>query len=203
MPPTARYRPLRRYALLAAIAVVAGGLCVRMALLSSGASGVSWIVAAALFAVTAGLLAIFATRPAIEVDEIGIRVGRRSMLWSEIAHVERVNVSGAPTLAPLLLRLTLASNKNAFIFLPAATDDCAALLRAIFRNARAAKLDGVPYAQFWGDEAPPMPRERLLLPEDEEEIERMFQRLRATGKIDDNDDVDHHGAGHHSGSDES
>ena len=53
-------------------------------------------------------------------------------------------------------------------------------------------IDGVPYRQFWGEAtigavakkqlAPP--RYPLLLPDDEAEVERMFQRLKSVGHLD-------------------
>jgi len=64
------------------------------------------------------------------------------------------------------------------------------LLRHLRRYSREALLDGVPYGQFWGEPpsaAPkqiPPPRYPLLRPEDEEEVERMLQRLKSVGRLD-------------------
>jgi hypothetical protein len=48
--------------------------------------------------------------------------------------------------------------------------------------------DGIPYRQFWGESADgkqiPPPRYPLLRPEDEDEVERMFQRLKSVGRLD-------------------
>jgi hypothetical protein len=75
---------------------------------------------------------------------------------------------------------------------PGDPDSSNSLLRHLRRFSREALIDGVPYRQFWG-EAPPKPKDRkqtalqrypLLLPEDEADIERMFQRLKTVGHID-------------------
>jgi hypothetical protein len=68
------------------------------------------------------------------------------------------------------------------------------LLRQLFRNSRQALLDGVAYGKFWGEPhltvaatavtPDPAPRGRLLLPEDEAEVERLFQRLKTVGRLD-------------------
>ena len=63
-------------------------------------------------------------------------------------------------------------------------DSSTSLLRHLRRYSREALLDGIPYPQFWG-EAPaaesnwPPPQYPLLRPEDEDEVERMFQRLKS------------------------
>jgi len=68
------------------------------------------------------------------------------------------------------------------------TDSCGSLLRHLRRCSREALLEGIPYSQFWGETAAakqlPPPRYPLLRPEDEEEIERMFQRLKTVGRLD-------------------
>ena len=59
-------------------------------------------------------------------------------------------------------------------------------------SATPGSFDGVPYRQFWGEatvgavakkQLPP-PRYPLLLPDDEAEVERMFQRLKSVGHLD-------------------
>jgi hypothetical protein len=56
--------------------------------------------------------------------------------------------------------------------------------------SREALLDGVAYRQFWGDEPEaekkPLesPKYQLLRTEDEEEVERLYQRLKTVGHLD-------------------
>ena len=56
---------------------------------------------------------------------------------------------------------------------------------------REALLDGIPYRQFWGEPATPADKKQaaparypILRPADEDEVERMFQRLKAVGRLD-------------------
>ena len=59
-------------------------------------------------------------------------------------------------------------------------------------QSKEAVIDGKPYREFWGElartasDAGPLasPRYRLLLPEDEAEVERLYQRLKAVRHLD-------------------
>jgi len=55
----------------------------------------------------------------------------------------------------------------------------------------------VPYRQYWGEMTPagdrkpsPPPRYRILLPEDEAEVERLYQRLKTVGNLDQKNSTD-------------
>ena len=71
-------------------------------------------------------------------------------------------------------------------------ESCKSLLRTLRRMAHDALIDGIPYRQYWGEvqaasstkavTAPP--RYRLLLPEDEAEVERLYQLLKTVGHLD-------------------
>jgi hypothetical protein len=143
---------------------------------------------AALFLATSVMLFALALRPAIEIHEDHLRLGRREILWTDIRRVDQTSWK-----APLALYLTLTDGSRVLVLYADVQESCAALLRSIRRHAREALLDGVSYRQFWGEpvtviepprQLPPPPRARLLLAEDEEEIERMFQRLKTVGHID-------------------
>jgi hypothetical protein len=67
------------------------------------------------------------------------------------------------------------------------------LLRIIQQRSTAALINGVPYRQLFGDparaEASSVPHEepagfRLLTEADEAEVERLYQKLRAAGRLD-------------------
>jgi hypothetical protein len=205
-----RYRPSRRYALFALLALMAAIPSVWI----SARWGASWIAASVLFGVTAGLTLLLALRPVIEVHETHLQVGARKIYWSEIHRVDRVSVlSDEPWHAPLLLRLTLPNEEPLLLFHPGDVDSCVSLLRHVYRHSRGALLDGISYSEFWGEtpaaaQAPPvplaeLPRPRLLLAQDEDDVERMFQRLRSGGTL---DGPDHSSAGRgvdQHGSDES
>ena len=157
------------------------------------------MIAAGLLALTAVFTLLLALRPTIEIHGTHVRVGKRVIFWNEIQRLDRISVGNRePWLAPLLLRVTLAGpqglgRQELMLFHPGDMDSCVSLLRHIYRYSRSALLDGVSYNQFWGDQPPAtapleLPRPRLLLPEDEEEVERLFQKLKVAGRLDGSDE---------------
>jgi len=178
--PIARYLPSRRYLSLALFAV--GGT------LLAAWVGLRWApayIAAGLFGLTALGLLLLALRPPIEIHETHLVIGRKAIAWT---HVRRLDQTGWS--APLAVRVTLADQSTLLLIYAGDFDSCGSLLRHLRRYSREALLDGIPYRQFWG-EAPaperkqlPAPRYPLLRPEDEDEVERMFQRLKSVGRLD-------------------
>jgi hypothetical protein len=184
--PVARYRPSRRYLLLLLFALMG-------AMLSTW-SGLRWPVAwfaAAGFAISAAALVALVSRPAIEIHESHLQVGRRAIPWRNIRRVDRTGWN-----APLVMRLKIAGNtsentaeENLLLVYPGELESSTSLLRHLRRYSKEALLDGVPYPQYWGEKpaqppqsAPPA-RYPVLRPEDEEEVEQMFQRLKSAGRI--------------------
>src|SRR5689334_9118183 len=151
----------------------------------------SWI-AAGLFAVSGALLMVVTLRPVIEIHETHLAIGRRVMPWSAIRRVDQTGWN-----APLAVHLTLADQGRILLLYPGDLDSSTSLLRHLRRYSRQALLDGIPYRQAWGElektppfranlerQPPPSPPRPLLRPEDEEEIEKMFQRLKSVGRMD-------------------
>jgi hypothetical protein len=178
--PVARYTPSRRYYSLALVAV--GG-----ALLSAW-TGARWApawIAAGAFAATAAAILVVALRPAIEIYETHLAVGRRAVAWGDIRRLDQTGWN-----APLAVYLTLADGHRFLILYPGDLDSSTSLLRHLRRYSREALLDGIPYRQFWGEAAAerkqlaPPQRYPLLRPEDEDEVEKMFQKLKSVGRID-------------------
>ena len=153
----------------------------------------AWIspaaLAAVLFAIPAVVLLAMAFRPAVEIHDRFLKVGDNQIPWP---YVRRVDQTGWNI--PLAVYVTIqseAAGGRRFLLLHAGdTNSCSRLLRYLRRYAREALLDGIPYRDFWGEaSAPPpkqlaAPRYQLLLPEEEEEVERMFQRLKTVGHLD-------------------
>jgi hypothetical protein len=154
-----------------------------MAIVAASGASPAWI-AAGLFAIPSLALFLLAFRPAIEIHETHLQAGHRQIPWHQI---RRLDQSGWTV--PLLVYLTLNEERRVMLIHPGDFDSSASLLRHLRRNSREALLDGVPYRQFWGEPpsaAPaqiPPPRYPLLRPEDEDEVERMFQRLKSVGHL--------------------
>ncbi len=177
-----RYLPARHYLYF--------GICASALGVFSGWVGLGWapaFVAAALFGFIAALMLLLAFRPAIEVQDPYLRVGKRMIPWIDIRRVD-----GTGWLSPLAVRLTLYDDTRVFLIYPGDLDGCKSLLRTIRRMSRDALIDGIPYRQYWGEmlfsqgerRQLPAPRFRVLLPEDELEIERLYQRLKTVGHLD-------------------
>lgn len=146
---------------------------------------IAWVAAGLLFA-SSGLVLYFTLRPPIEIYETHLKLWGRTIPWGQIKRLDR-----SATL-PLIVQLTLSDKTRLLLVYPGDPDSSNSLLRHLRRFSREALIEGVPYRQFWG-EAPNKPKDRkqaapqrypLLLPEDEADIERMFQRLKTVGHID-------------------
>ena len=180
----ARYVPSRRYLVLAIVALAGTALSATTALRWPPA----WM-ATALFALTGLALLMLALRPAIEIHEKHLLVGRAAIPWGDIRRLDQTGWN-----APLAVYLTFPDERRFLLLHSGNLDSSTSLLRHLRRYSREALLDGIPYKQFWGEALPPaqqppprqLPPARypLLRPEDEDEVERMFQRLKAAGSID-------------------
>ena len=176
--PISRYHVSTHY-LWAGLAAV--GFSAFSAWLSLGRP-VCWI-ATALLIVSASAVLFLATRPPIEIYESHLKIGETAIPWR---HVRRVDRSLS---VPLIVRLTLSDKTRMLLVYPGDPNSTGGLLRNLRRCAREALIDGVPYRQFWGD-APAKESKKqtaartpLLLPDDEAEVERMFQQLKAVGRF--------------------
>jgi len=183
-----RYSPARHYRWLSLIAAVLAG-------------GIAWLgtelplayVPAGLFLVTAGLLCFLAFRPAIEIHDGYASVGSRIIPWMDIRRLDRTG-----WISPLIVRITLFDDSRIILIHPGDLDSCNSLLRHMRRLSRDALIDGIPYRQYWGEVLAPgnerrqstLPRYRILRPEDEAEVERLYQRLKTVGNLDQKNSTD-------------
>ena len=176
-----RYTPSRQY-------LYAGTIALVLAIFSAWCA-LEWPfagVAAFLFVVSSALVLWLAFRPAIEIQERNLVVGNRVIPWLQIRRVDRTG-----WISPLVVTLTLADQRRLTLVYPGDLDSANLLLRQIRRGSREALIDGQLYRQFWG-EATPQPERRplaspkyqILRAEDEEDVERMFQRLKTVGHLD-------------------
>ena len=153
----------------------------------------SWI-AAGLFAISALLMLAVTLRPAVEIHETHLAIGRMRIPWREI---QRIDQTGWNT--PLAVMLTLRSQQRILLLYPGDLDSSSSLLRHLRRFSREALLDGIPYREYWGEhataeaasdaasdkdaDAAAPARYPVLNAEDEEEVERLFQRLKSVGHL--------------------
>ena len=183
-----RYVPSRHFLQAGLAAILLGAFTVWCARFWAPA-----YAATAVFLVFAAVLSVLALRPAIEIQDAHLVIGRRRIPWADI---RRVDHSG--WLSPLVVRLTLADRSRVLLVYPGDVESGTSLLHYLRRYPRQALIDGHPYRKFWNEEPPPgsegkplaSPRYRLLLPEDEAEVERLYQRLKAVRRLDPDNSVD-------------
>ncbi|MGA2434031.1 MAG: DUF3093 family protein [Bryobacteraceae bacterium] len=143
--------------------------------------------AAALFLASATVLLFLSFRPRIEIEDTHLSIGKRRIPWNSIRRVDRTG-----WVSPMMLNIEFADNSRTVLIYPGDLDSANSLLRHIRLSARQASIDGIPYTRFWGKPASIVPESkplapppyRLLLPEDEAEVERLYQRLKAVRYLD-------------------
>jgi hypothetical protein len=174
------YRPARQYlpASLTAFALA----------LFSAWCGLQWSLAflpAFLFIVSAALLGYLGTRPQIEIGEHCLRIGSVSLPWNEIDKIDTTSWN-----SPLVLHLTMTDGSRIRLVYPGDVLSADRLLRQIRRLARKAVIDGIVRPVPIHETAPiragaqnlPTPPMRLLRPEDEAEVQRIYRELKSAGR---------------------
>lgn len=138
-----------------------------------------------MFFLTAALLLSLAARPLISVHDNHVEIGKHIIPWTDIRKVDRTG-----WISPLVVRLTMFDDATILVIYPGEVDCCKHLLRTLRQMASCARIDGIPYRQYWGEmlgaqEARRMqsPKYRVLLQEDEEEVERLYFLLKTVGHI--------------------
>jgi hypothetical protein len=183
-----RYLPARHYVTFGIVALALATF--------SGWLGHEWppaLIPAALFLISSGVLFYMALRPPIEIHEGYLAIGKRIVPWMDIRRLDRTG-----WISPLIVRMTLFDDSRLLLIFPGDLDSCNRLLRHLRRQSRDALIDGMPYRQYWGEvlsaandhrQVPP-PRYRILRPEDEAEVERLYQRLKTVGNLDQKNSTD-------------
>jgi len=136
-----RYLPARYHLWFGISAVAFAGLF--------GWLGLSYqlaYIAAGAFLLTAAFLFLMAFRPAIEVHEGYLAMGRRIVPWMDIRRLDRTG-----WISPLIVRITLFDDSRLVLVYPGDLDSCNSLLRHLRLLSRDALIDGIPYRQYWGE----------------------------------------------------
>ncbi|PWU00701.1 MAG: hypothetical protein C5B51_24605 [Terriglobia bacterium] len=182
-----RFLPARHYLWGGIAAVVLAGF--------SAWLGWGWapaFIPAGLSLLTAAGLFVMAFHPAIEIHDGYLSIGKRRIPWMDIRRLDRTG-----WISPLILRVTLYDDSRFMLIYPGDLDSCNGLLRHLRRLSSDALIDGIPYRQYWGEllapgverkQVAPPQRYRVLRPEDEAEVERLYQRLKTVGNLDKNSD---------------
>jgi len=150
-----RYLPAKHYLWWGVLALVFAGLCAWLE--GRVFPPLAAYPAAALFGISAVLLLAMVLRPAIEIHEGYLSVGKRVIPWMDIRRLDRTG-----WISPLIVRITLFDDSHLLLVYPG----------ELLAPAGADRKQGPP------------PRYRILRPEDEAEVERLYQRLKTVGNLD-------------------
>jgi hypothetical protein len=156
-----------------------------------------------LFCAIAALLLLWlSARPPIQVGDTQFNIGERAIAWREVKEVNRVRL-----LSPLILLIKLTNSRKRILIYPGDVSRVEQLVHLLRKNSHLATFDGVAYRDYWtwssmaglhGQKqlgaAPAGQKQiqkssldqpmRMLTLEEEDEIERMYQKLKAVGSLD-------------------
>jgi len=145
-----------------------------------------------LFALTSVALFWLASRPRITVAESQFTIGERAIAWREVKEI-----NSSRFVSPLILDIRLTNNRRKRLVYPGEPGRIARLMYQLRRNSRLATFDGVAYRDYWtwtslGSGKTPGSLSdqpvRMVSLDDEEEIERLYQRLKTVGHLDSRSD---------------
>lgn len=141
-----------------------------------------------LCAITSAGLFWLAAQPAIEVTEEQFQIGKRVIAWREVREVNRSRF-----LSPLVIKLRLTNSRRKILIFPGEPDRIERLMFLLRKHSQFATFDGVAYRDYWtwlslsggqGDTSTLDQPVRMLSPDDEDEIERLYQKLKSVGRLD-------------------
>lgn len=182
-PNVERFLPSRFYASVGWAALSGSLVCVLCAFRAPYA-----FIPAVLCILTAAGLFWLAARPLICVGETQFSIGERAIAWREVREINRSRF-----LSPLVLQIKLTNSRSKVLVYPGEPSRIELLLAQLRKRSHLATFDGVPYREYWHwtnseeqqpEAAPAVAPVRLFTPEDEAEIERLFQTLKAGGRLD-------------------
>jgi hypothetical protein len=175
--------PARVYARVGWATLVGSLLCVLGAFREPLA-----LIPALVFAGIAAALFWLAARPPIRIGETQFNVGERAIAWREIREINRSRF-----VSPLVLRLRLTNSRQKVLVYPGEPEQVQRLLLELRRNSQLATFDGVTYRDYWtwctlnspqGQNPLLAQPVKMFSAEDEAEVERLYQKLKAVGRLD-------------------
>lgn len=195
-PCVETFAPSRWYARTSVFTAAAA-----VALTALGLRSPIFYVLAAIVGLSSITLSWLAGRPIIHVGETQFNIGERAIAWREVKEVNRLK-----GFSPLILRIKLTNSRKKILIYPGEASRVEQLVHLLRKNSHFATFDGVAYRDYWtwssmtsglhGSKAPgtapeKQPRKtmmdqpvRMMSSAEEDEIERMYQKLKAVGSLD-------------------
>ena len=141
-----------------------------------------------LCALTAAGLFWLSSLPRIRVGVTQFHIGERTIAWQEVREI-----NSSRFVSPLILKLKLTNSRRKTLVFPGEPEQIARLMYQLRKNSSWATFDGVAHRDYWtwndikeqsGTDSKDDNPVRMLSHDDEEEIERMFQKLKSVGRLD-------------------
>jgi len=162
-----------------------------------------FLILGAVAALSAVILLWLSSRPSIQVGETQFNIGERAIAWREVKEVNRIRI-----VSPLILRIKLTNSRKKTLIYPGEVGRIEQLIHLLRKNSHLATFDGVAYRDYWtwssmasglsgkkpAGTVPAGQRQapktvmdqpvRMMTSAEEDEIERMYQKLKAVGSLD-------------------
>ena len=177
------YVPSRLYARVGWAALAGSIVCILCGLRAPLA-----FVPGGLCTITAVVLFWLAARPPIRIGQTQFNVGERAIAWREVREI-----NSSRFVSPLIVKLKLTNSRHKRVVFPGDPERIAKLMFHFKKHSTLASFDGIAYRDYWtwnnireqtgGDSMEGGPV-RMLSRDDEDEIERMFKKLKSAGRLD-------------------
>jgi hypothetical protein len=141
-----------------------------------------------LCGLTALVVFWLAARPTIRIGEMQFNVGDRAVAWREVREI-----NSSRFLSPLILKIKLTNSRKLLLIYPGEPERIEQLLFHLRKHSHMATFDGVAHRDYWTwlnmngskTENPVLEQPvRMLSAEEEDEIERLYQKLKTVGRLD-------------------
>jgi hypothetical protein len=182
-PSVEIFQPSRLYARVGWAALAGSAICVLCGFRAPLA-----FIPGFLCAITAATLFWLAARPAVRIGETQFNIGERAIAWREVREI-----NSSRFVSPLILRIKLTNSRRKTLIYPGEPERIARLMFQLRKNSHLATFDGVAHRDYWtwtslaglGGDNPTLDQPvRMLSQDDEDEVERMYQKLKTVGRLD-------------------
>jgi hypothetical protein len=182
-PSVEIFQPSRLYARVGWAALAGSAICVLCGFRAPLA-----FIPGFLCAITAAALFWLAARPPVRIGETQFNIGERAIAWREVREI-----NSSRFVSPLILRIKLTNSRRKTLIYPGEPERIARLMFQLRKNSHLATFDGVAHRDYWtwtslaglgGQNATLDQPVRMLSQEDEDEVERMYQKLKTVGRLD-------------------
>ena len=145
-------------------------------------------IPAFLCALTAATLFWLARRPSVRLADSQFNIGERAIAWREVREI-----NSSRFISPLILKIKLTNSRHVRLVYPGEPERIEQLLFQLRKNSHLATFDGVAHRDYWtwltlngtSAENPVLEQPvRMLSRDEEDEIERMYQKLKTVGRLD-------------------